>query len=321
MLFFIGLATHWLELLGLAYLIGAFVCRLWIIPEDALKIEHDLFAKIWKICTFASLLMLGGNFVNVCCLVSDIDANVSLIIFKTHFGSVCLIRFFLIICFFLYWIGGGRFRENKIFLITALAIMVAIGFTESMMGHPAGWGDFALPVWVNCFHILAACVWGGGLLVLSTGILPEIHGKEHFKAQLLVAVAFAFSRMALLAVAVVAVTAVYNAWTYIGSVAALVSTPYGWTALVKAVLFLILVGIGVVNRYVLLPFLKCHCDHNVPVVRVTQSAYRRAVRLKSIVNLECLLIIIVFFASALLHHQMPASHFIPEGITRHLPYE
>jgi putative copper export protein len=299
----LSLVAHWLELLGLAYFIGAIFCRFFIVPNHALKLDPNLFARIWKICTFALLVMLFGHLGSFCCLVSDIDAgiDIDIIVLETHFGIVCVTRLTAIICLLLLWVIGRKHRGSNIFLGVCLGVALMISYTESVIGHPSGWGNFALPVWVNWMHVLSACVWGGGLFVLSTAILPYIQRVGQFNEQLFISIAFAFSRVALMAVIVIGATATYSSFTYIGSFEKILSTPYGWTALFKTMLFVILLGIGAYNKFYLLPLVD-HSSEQRDSKAICQS-------LKCVVNAECILIIIVFLASALLHQQMPSSHY------------
>ncbi len=62
-----------------------------------------------------------------------------------------------------------------------------------------------------------------------------------------------FSRMGYFAVALVALTGIVNTAILVGSVGGLIGTPYGRLLLVKIALFLLMVSLAAVNRFVLVP--------------------------------------------------------------------
>jgi copper transport protein len=95
-------------------------------------------------------------------------------------------------------------------------------------------------------HMLAAGVWVGGLVWLLLG-LRGLDGAERASA------VRRFSQLAFAAVAVIAVTGVLRAVPEVGSLAALVSTSFGITLLIKSTLFVTLMGVAWRNRYRLVP--------------------------------------------------------------------
>jgi putative copper resistance protein D len=62
-----------------------------------------------------------------------------------------------------------------------------------------------------------------------------------------------FSRMGYCAVALVALTGIVNTAILVGSVRGLIETPYGRLLLMKMALFLLMVALAAINRFVLVP--------------------------------------------------------------------
>ena len=91
-------------------------------------------------------------------------------------------------------------------------------------------------------HLLMAGIWLGGLppLLLCAIRLP---------AQEAAAVCRRFSPMGMVAVGIVAATALLQTMELVGEVGALVSTPYGRLALLKLALFGVAVGLAALNRF------------------------------------------------------------------------
>jgi copper transport protein len=117
----------------------------------------------------------------------------------------------------------------------------------SIAGHALDPGRSPLQVVDDVIHVAAASVWLGGLLALGLALRrPGDHALLMRR----------FSNIAVVSVAVLAVTGVVRALTELHSVGQLWTTGYGRALVVKTVLLGALVGIGWVNRYRLVPRLR-----------------------------------------------------------------
>jgi copper transport protein len=130
--------------------------------------------------------------------------------------------------------------------VLGAAAAVAL-FVHAQAGHAETQSSVRLlNVTDQWLHIVAAGVWVGGLVWLLLG-LRNLDGAAR------VAAVRRFSRLAFAAVAVIGVTGVLRAVPEVGSLGALVSTSFGVTLLIKAGLFVTMIGIAWRNRYRLLP--------------------------------------------------------------------
>jgi putative copper export protein len=203
-----------------------------------------------------------------------------------------------------------------------VAFGLIVAMTESASGHASDAGDLSMAEFMDWFHLVAASVWGGGLFVLAIVIFPKIVEPGDL-ATLFIAVAAArFSRIAGIAVGIIAVTALYNAWFYVGSYEALWKTHYGLTVIAKIILFLLLIILGAFNRYSSVPLLQHWAgispDNRGIINRIAnrlfarflrnQNGYRIAIRFMCSVRIEAFLIIGVLLCAALLRHEVPARH-------------
>jgi uncharacterized membrane protein len=175
---------------------------------------------------------------------------------------------------------------------------------------------------MDWLHLLSASVWGGGLVVLSVSLLPELVREGDQAAPIIAGVARRFSRIAGVAVGIVALTSIYNAWSYVGSFEAFLKSPYGLAVLAKIILFLLLINLGAFNRYINVPLLqqwggfssgdpgimKRIVDRFVPPFLCNQGGHKIALRFKRSVRVEALLIVGVLLCAALLRHEVPARH-------------
>ena len=114
----------------------------------------------------------------------------------------------------------------------------------SIAGHALDRGRSPLEVVDDVVHVAAASVWLGGLLAL--GLALRAPGDHR-------ALMRRFSNVAVVSVAVLALTGVVRALAELHSVSQLWTTGYGGALVAKSALLLLLVGVGWVNRYRLVP--------------------------------------------------------------------
>ena len=105
----------------------------------------------------------------------------------------------------------------------------------------------ALSIPADLAHLTSAAVWLGGLAALVY-VLPRVTGDEAERTS----AATRFSSLALIAVGVLGLTGLVRALTELSAVHQVWSTSYGRTLFVKTVLFVPLLGVGWLNRTVLL---------------------------------------------------------------------
>jgi hypothetical protein len=91
----------------------------------------------------------------------------------------------------------------------------------------------------DALHLLAATVWGGGLLLLGAVLLPALRplAAEQRRAALRTAIP-RFSLIGVAAWALLLLSGLYAAWLQVGTLAALRETPYGQSLLLKGALLL-----------------------------------------------------------------------------------
>jgi putative copper resistance protein D len=324
--------TAWLELMSLAFCIGVLVCRLLVFPPSAVAESSeygDFSGNAWLLFGIALAVLFAGSAVDLFIRaagmsgrpVSAVFPVLSTVLSQTHYGRVWIVRIaaVLLLSFFLW--SGLRYRDSRIFLVSALTLALFIAATRSASGHASDAGDFSMAEIMDWLHIVAASVWGGGLFVLSVAILPEIIRPHDLPAPLLASVASRFSRMAGIAVGVLALTALYNAWLHVGSLEGLWLTPYGGTVIIKILLFFLLINLGAFNRYVSVPMLQQLGGIDPGrrgiigrlAVRIMpgqgcQDAHSAGLRFMQSVRTEAVLIAIILLFAALLVQQVPTRH-------------
>lgn len=150
--------------------------------------------------------------------------------------------------------GERPSRAAQALLAAPLAFLVLV---PALGGHPSIQSPVALNFAANALHVLAMAVWLGGLaalLLLVPGATRLLDGGD--RGRLLAAVLSRFSRVALVAVAVVLLTGLVQAYVYVRDPADLLDTAYGRAVLVKLVLLLAVLALAACNRRRALPRLE-----------------------------------------------------------------
>jgi copper resistance protein D len=324
----------WLELTALVFCVGGITLFLWVFPtnenDDSLSRDRDHL--LWIFIRIAVLAAMAGSAADILVRTAEMSGDPILsaipslptVVFKSHVGRVWLIRMAAFIIMLLMLMTGREPRNSRILLPVLFCLGVLVAFTESASGHPADKGDFSIAEIMDWLHLFAASVWGGGLFALSLVMSPDAFEAGGPAARSVTEVAARFSRVAGFAVCIIVGTAVYNAWVYVGSIEAAVKSFYGWTIMVKIILFLLLLFLGAINRYVNVPgmvestglsarkpgivsrFIRPVLTTVLPG-RKDQPAVRRFSRS---VRIEALLMVAMLLCAALLRHEVPAKHYL-----------
>ena len=160
-------------------------------------------------------------------------------------------------------LGGGASLVVGSFLVT---------------GHAATAAPVLLMSGMVAIHLGCGAFWLGALypLYVTTQYQsPAVAGS----------VMTQFSRMAIMAVTLLAASGMVISWVQVRHPAALINTVYGWRLLLKVVLFAIIVGLAAYNKVVLTP-------------RLTSNSSDAAIRLRRIIRAEYLMYLLILAAAA-----------------------
>ncbi len=166
------------------------------------------------------------------------------VLIGTVFGHVVLLQASLLAATGAL-LAAGR-DASALPVVPALACVAA----EAGHGHGMAMGGLFGPLsWLNALHLLAASVWIGGLPPFLLMVWLASPAPAAVAARW-------FSPIGKWAVCLLAASALLQGIWLVGSIDALIATPYGWTVLAKIALFGGLVGFAWLNRYVLAPGLR-----------------------------------------------------------------
>lgn len=169
----------------------------------------------------------------------------------------------------------ARWQEES-----ALALAAGLALTISLVSHSAALtsDDASLAFLADFLHVIAAGVWGGGLLLLGLALWLARPLPEKSKAWLNWGLILNFSALAAGAVGLLLLSGGYLSWQHVGSWTALFGTAYGLTLVAKIALALPAFGLAALNLLVIKPRLKAASTQpEADVAGRTQRGFRRLV--------------------------------------------
>jgi len=176
-------------------------------------------------------------------------ATVSAVLLETRFGRVW--RWHLLLAAILVLACLGRQLLRPVVLLLSLGLLASLGW----VGHAAmddGLARIAHEL-NQTGHLLAAGLWLGGLVPLAWIIRQTRRQPGNFAISLARDALCNFSHMGYVAVALIALTGAINTLFLVGSLDAMVGTPYGRLLAFKILLFLAMVVVALINRFRLAP--------------------------------------------------------------------
>lgn len=270
----VGVVVRWLTYLGSVMLAGGglFSLLVWQPAYQAVRPQggRDPFGRLRVSLTgLALIIVVLTTFLDA--LVQTWQAtgrNITAIsgsslydlLFGTRFGVLWIGRIILLMLFGAL-LPASPTRRNR-WLAFGLALLWLL--TLSLGGHAAAEARPAWPVLADWLHMLAASVWVGGLIHLGAGLWSLRPLDEATRTRLTARLLPYFSRLALVSVAILALSGVYAAIQRLGSLDALISSAYGRTLLIKLLIMLPMLGLGALNLLVVTGRLQHAADTDGP---------------------------------------------------------
>jgi putative copper export protein/mono/diheme cytochrome c family protein/peroxiredoxin len=238
--------------------------------------------------------------------------SVKTLLTETQYGTVWIARMVLsglllalLLCEWFGWVN----KDSFVFIAAGLVLSACLLMSLALSGHAAAADGsvLVLQVSTDALHLAAAGVWLGGLVPLA--ILLQVARRRIDPLALLIAAHATqrFSRLGLVGVGALVVSGACNAWFLVGTIPALVGTPYGRLLLLKIALLFPLLAVASVNLLQLRPRLLA------AAVRERQKTVSQLLaKLKRNVIVEVSLGLVVLSIVGALGVTPPARHRQPE---------
>ncbi len=187
-------------------------------------------------------------------------------------------------------------------LLTLLALPLVA--SRSLTSHAVAVREnTVIVVSSDTLHLIATALWAGGLIALWRA-LRLTTGESSQPRAWIVALVNRFSRLALVSVALLGTTGLYQSWIHVGSFTTLVNTDYGKVLLLKSLLFSLMLSFGALNFFSTRKLLARAVGSS---ENDQQESSRKALRR---IGIESLVGLMIFGASGLLTVLPPAVHAV-----------
>lgn len=220
----------------------------------------------------------------------DVGASSINSVFETSFGQWYLFRFSLLAALALLLVrrarslsllgaGDGARGPGPAFWALWGGCGLLLLATSSFSGHAAVASPRTAAVVNDIVHLAAGAAWFAGLVVLAV-VLPDAwRGKEERdRLELLAPAVVSFSNVAVVAIAVIAVTGTANSFLHVGAVNDLIDSGYGRTLATKLGLFGVILALGAINHLAVRRRFE-RAREEAPL-RGTQILFRKAIALE-----------------------------------------
>jgi copper transport protein len=237
---------------GLAVLIGAaaFLAYVWRRGRQDRRARSILWVAWASALGFTlAAFALQGPYAAALGPAKVLDPSLWSDIADTRFGHISLLRVVLLVVA-LPLIGlllpkRGPEIEHPLpswWPYAAGVLGLALAATPGLAGHASTGPLVPIAMPADTLHIAGVGVWLGGLVVLFAALMPRADEAT------LRDVVPRYSRYALLAMGVIVVTGVFQAFRQVDRLGALLDTDYGRLLLIKIVVFLALMVVAAVSR-------------------------------------------------------------------------
>ncbi len=249
-------ATRFVHFAAAALLFGLLAFPVYApVPGEAGRRAAKTAGKAVRILAIASLatavLALGAAITNMTGQIATLadPATILDILRGTGFGQTWGVRLILGILIVLLALRARP--DDRLLTILATLFLISIAYSghSRMQSGALRWAH----IFADALHLMAAGAWIGGLLALIL-LIPRLakSGREGAAAGVL----HQFSGMGYFAVAVLILTGLFKSWLLVVNLQGLLSTPYGWTLMVKLALFAGMGALALSNRLWITPALS-----------------------------------------------------------------
>ncbi|HIL35350.1 MAG TPA: hypothetical protein EYG28_08170 [Nitrospiria bacterium] len=309
---------RWLDIIGVVVLVGSIVFRrliflpsIQILRDDEKRtlLEEAEFFHTERVISFALVYLFILHFLTLVhqaemmsgSSLSEIMPVLPLVLQRTHFGLIWIIKLSLL--FTLFVVTKFRLEAQPTLL---LVLGLSLCLTGSLSGHAVSRNPFFGIIPSDWLHFSSVVIWIGGLfplrwIVEKSARLLEPERLKAFLEKILTV----FSRWAVLCVMTILTTGMINAVGYLGWRNPL-NVPYGKVLLSKLLLVGIVLSLGAVSRFYILPsFRKIKAGNG-----MKGSELER--RFRAVVTIEIGFAVLTLILAALLTQTSPP-HFVLGG--------
>lgn len=191
--------------------------------------------------------------------LKDVFPILPAFLLNTRYGFYLLMRTVLVLAITLTCLSAVR-KDNRWILFTCLVLSFSVLVSIAMSGHQGTGGYLNIPFFMDIIHIVAVSLWIGGLFFVRYchSFLSGKSDASHW--HIFLGVMNRFSRIAMVSVFTIITTGIIMYLSHSQGLSTLVSSTYGLVLSTKLIFVAILLVLGGINRFSLLPKLNEAAD-------------------------------------------------------------
>ena len=260
---------YWLFLSGVIFLAGAFVSRVYVtgpsgaeacFPDGTKKSLGKTAVQYILLISVLTLLANAVHFVLHCSIMTETSLKevfsiLPAFITKTKYGRFTILRTafltgIIVVSFVAVMKDQKRTTYSGALFSFLLLVVIA------MSGHQGAKGYLNLPFFLDTLHLVTVSLWIGGLFFIRPFVSALVKGACVELWGNLTSLINRFSQLATICVFIAAITGILLSYFNVKSMTILTQTNYGIVLLIKIVLVGIIVILGGLNKFFIIPNLN-----------------------------------------------------------------
>ena len=311
-MYYLMILFYWLFLSGVVFLAGAYTSRVYVTGPSGLEVCFpggrnksfgEVVTKYIFLVAVLTILANAVHFVLHCAVMTETPLNevfsiLPTFITKTKYGRFTILRtLFLAAIIVVSFVGV--LKDQKWATLSGVIFSLLLLVVIAMSGHQGVMGYMNFPFFLDALHLVAVSLWIGGIIFIRFFLSAFVKGAYLEFWRNFTTLTNRFSQLATYCVFIAAITGVLLSFVNVKGFTVLVDTPYGTVLLMKIVLVGIIMIIGGINKFSVIPSIN-----NIKAEENSEGlAHGR--KLLNLVTIEASLGFVVLLLTSFLTHLSP----------------
>ena len=311
-MYYLMILFYWLFLSGVVFLAGAYTSRVYVTGPSGLEVcfpggRNKSFGEVvTKYIFLVAVLAILANaihFILHCSIMTETPLNevfsiLPTFLTKTKYGRFTILRtLFLAAIIVVSFVGV--LKDQKWATLSGVIFSLLLLVVIAMSGHQGVKGYMNFPFFLDALHLVAVSLWIGGIIFIRFFLSAFVKGAYLEFWRNLTTLTNRFSQLATYCVFIAAITGVLLSFVNVKGLTFLVDTPYGTVLLMKILLVGIIVIIGGINKFSVIPSM------NNMKAEENSEGLAHGRKLLNLVTIEASLGFVVLLLTSFLIHLSP----------------
>ena len=311
-MYYLMILFYWLFLSGVVFLAGAYTSRVYVTGPSGLEVcfpggRNKSFGEVvTKYIFLVAVLAILANaihFILHCSIMTETPLNevfsiLPTFLTKTKYGRFTILRtLFLAAIIVVSFVGV--LKDQKWATLSGVIFSLLLLVVIAMSGHQGVMGYMNFPFFLDALHMIAVSLWIGGIIFIRFFLSVFVKGAYLEFWRNLTTLTNRFSQLATYCVFIAAITGVLLSFVNVKGLTVLVDTPYGTVLLMKILLVGIIVIIGGINKFSVIPSM------NNMKAEENSEGLAHGRKLLNLVTIEASLGFVVLLLTSFLIHLSP----------------